>query len=188
MRYILGVFGFIILGVLAVVLISTTTSDRASTQLEGQKRVDIAEFANKTATFSQTTQGKIVGNDDFQSIRISISPTERRIQILKGYNDVVESEQVFGNTPAGYEVFAHALSKAGYSLQRRSKNEEFLGSCPLGRRFLYQLNENGNQVLNLWSSTCGHKEGTFGGDVATVQQLFKNQIPQYSTITRDISL
>ncbi len=188
MRYILGVFGFIILAIIAVVLITTTTSSRTAPKQEGKPRVDVASYADKTATFSLTSQGKISGEEDFRSIRVTVSPTERHLQILRGYTGTVDSEQTFSNNQAAYDTFVHALDKAGYSLQRSSKNEELQGSCPLGRRYVFEANEGSNQIMSLWSSTCGRKEGTFGGDSTLVQQIFKNQIPGYSTLVRDVRL
>jgi hypothetical protein len=188
MKYVLGVFGIIILAIVAVVLISTTTSNRSNSVQEGEPRVNVEEFANKTATFSQTSQGKIVGLDDFRAIRVTVSPSERRVQILKGYDNAVEKEQIFTNTQAAYDVFVRALDNAGYSLERNSANEELRGSCPLGRRYLYELQENNNQVLSLWSSSCGRSEGNFGGNSQLVQQIFKNQIPLYSTFVRGVRL
>lgn len=186
MRYVLGIFGFIILAIVAVVLISTATRDRSPEQV-GKAQVDVSEFADKSATFTMTNLGEIVGQDQFRSIRISITPTERRFQVLAGYDNAVQSEQVFSNVQSAYSAFAEALDNAGYSRQRDSVVTDVTGACPLGERFVYQINESGNEVLNLWSSTC-RGQGNFGGNRTLVQSLFKNQIPNYNDLVKDVDL
>lgn len=188
MRYLLGIFGFIILAIVSVVLLTTMTDNNTTTQT-GTPQVSVTSFVNKSATFTMTSQGAITGEEDFQSVVVSVSPSERRIKILTGFNGTVQSEQTFGNTQAGYNVFVNALNTAGYSRERDNKSgEDFSGSCPLGRRFQYQITDNGSQALNLWSTSCGRRTGTFGGDASTVRALYENQIPNYDDITDDVNL
>jgi hypothetical protein len=135
-----------------------------------------------------TTQGEIVGQDQFRSIRISVTPSERRFQILAGYDNVVQSEQVFGNINDAYSTFADALTNAGFNRTRTSTIESVNGVCPLGKRYIYEINEFGTQVMNLWSTTCGRGVGTFGGNRNLVQSLFENQIPNYNDLVEDVDL
>lgn len=188
MRYVLGVVGFIILAIITVVLFTTVITERDPGQQTGENRVELQQHSDSSAEFSFTTQGEVVGYEDFRAIRIKVTPSNRTVQVLSSYDENVVSEQTFANTQSAYEVFVAALENAGYSRERDNENRDVTGACPLGRRSIYQIKQGSETVLDLWSSTCGRRDGNFGGDVAEVRQLFQNQIPNYREFVKDIKL
>ena len=182
-KYVLGILGFIILTVIAVVLLASTTSNRLEDNQEGNKVVNLADYI-QNGEVSYTTEGKIVGEEDYKSVRITVSPTNRRAQVLSGYSEKVEKEQNFANTSDAFDAFMRSLNNAGYSREREVANKDMRGVCPLGRRYSYKLQQGSEQVVDLWSTSCNSKQGTFGGNDGLVRQLFQGQIPEYNKFIR----
>jgi hypothetical protein len=62
------------------------------------------------------------------------------------------------------------------------------GQCPLGFRYILDLNDGSDDLSRLWASSCGSKVGTSGGSITTLQALFQAQIPNYSQLVSQVSL
>ena len=135
-----------------------------------------------------TEQGRLVGQGDRRAIAIHISQNERRLEILTGYEEKLLSSQTYPNTPAAYETFLRALEQAGFGRERRTLLVDERGACPLGRRHVYELRDKGEELIRLWGTSCGTREGSFGGNAGVIQQLFQLQIPDYRERTVDVRL
>lgn len=151
------------------------------------KPVDLAKFSSTDAVSQLIIDGPVVINQEHRTIRVSVSQTESRIEIVQGYDgDVIES-QSFPNTQSSYAVFLQSLAHLDFSSgsTTSSLNDE-RGYCPNGNRYIYQLKQEDKTVLRFWSTSCG--QGTFGGKRAEVRALFRNQIPQatYNKLTSNI--
>jgi hypothetical protein len=133
-------------------------------------------------------QGKIVGDDQYRSIRITVSQTNRRLDILSSYDDTIEKSETFDNTLSGYTVFLNALDRAGFRSTRKSEVGDFKGVCPLGNRFIYTLSTEDGELINTWSDSCRRSDGTFAGDPNLVRRLFQAQITDYSKLIKDVRL
>lgn len=188
MKYILGVFGVLVLLIFAVVLIVRRDPTPDPSGQTGERQVVLGEYESKPATASLTTRGEITADEERRAIRVSVSAQERVIEILQGYNETVLSRQVFANNDNAYKTFLSALNAAGFSRQQETVFEDERGVCPLGRRFVYRLQDGSDQVLRTWNTSCGEKQGSFGGDGRTIRRLFEEQIPGYRTVVRDVEL
>lgn len=179
MKYVLGMLGVILVVVLAIILISRGGKDKPPTGQQGERVITVSEQAKESTSAQMTIQGKLVGEDERRAIRITVSQDERKLEILTGYEEAVESSQVYANTPAAYETFLAALDYAGLSRERKALTTDERAVCPLGNRYIYELKEFSQELIRLWDTTCGNKWGTFGGDENTVRKLFQEQIPEY---------
>ena len=152
----------------------------------------LPNYANTGATVSWTVQGRVNGDEMHRSIRVTVGENERVLQVIQGYNNQVITSQVFPNNPAAYDVFLRSIGGQGFLLHAKpqkppvSDNEN--GYCPLGYRYIYELNQGDKELSRLWSSTCGTKVGTFGGAPSTLQSLFQLQIPDYNQLTSGVQL
>jgi hypothetical protein len=178
MKYILGILGVILVAVLAIVLITRGPKDQQNTG-NTPKKVVISQQNTDGTSVSFTTQGRVVGQEQFRSIRIIVSQDERRLEILTGYEETVSTSQTYPNTPAAYGTFLSSIEKSGFGLTKKSSYSSPEGVCPLGRRFVYQLTDYDQTLINSWDTTCG-KLGTFAGRSATISSLFRGQIPEYN--------
>lgn len=189
MKYVLGVLGVILVVVLAVVLISRGgNDDKPPAGQQGKRVVKVSEENRQGTSVSVTTQGKLVGEDQRRSIRITVSQDERRLEILTGYEEAIERTQVYPNTPSAYENFLIAIDFAGFSRERKAKTTDERAVCPLGRRYIYELKEYSQELIRSWSASCGTQWGTFGGKGSTIRKLFQAQIPDYNTQVKGVKL
>lgn len=188
MKYILGVFGVILVVVLAIILMSRGGDDKPPAGQQGERVVKVSEQDREGTSVVLTTQGKLVGETERRAVRVVVSQNERRLEVLTGYEEAVERSQVYSNTPAAYENFLIALDFAGFSRERKAKTTDERAICPLGKRYIYELKEYSQDLIRLWDTSCGNKFGTFGGDEKTIRQLFEAQIPDYDKHLRGVKL
>lgn len=188
MRY--GV-AIIIIAFLAIVgtIVLLGRGGKTATGSNGPKTVKVSDYADKSSSqVSWTLQGRLVGEDQRRAIRITVSQSARRIEILDGYEETVERSEDFNNTPTAYETFIQALQVANFGKERVVKNTDERGICPLGNRTIYKLEDNGKEVVRTWSDTCLATDGPFAGGVSTTQQLFKLQITDYEKFITGVQL
>lgn len=183
MRYVLGVLGVILLVILAVVLITRDRQAPTTTPLV------VSEQAREGVSAVWIEQGTVTGEDRRRAIRIVVNQNERRLEILTGYGDAVERAQTYPNTQAAFETFLITLDQAGFDASKSAPaGIDERGACPLGRRYIYELNERSQPLLDLWGTSCSRQLGTFDGNRATVHELFQLQIPDYDKQIRDVDL
>lgn len=186
MKAVLGIFGIILILLVMIVFLFTRGPSPATP--EGERRVDLAEYADSAATATYTIQGALVAEEDYREIRISVNRNSRDIEIIRGYNNSIIASQTFSNTQAAYDEFLHGLKNAGFSSSKEARYETEKGVCPLGKRFIYELEEFGDRLVRLWSSSCNRSDGSLAGNSTLIGRLFENQIPGHREITRDIKL
>lgn len=153
------------------------------------RRVNLVEEARAGKPVRYTMYGVVNGQEIHRDIRITIGPGTRLIEVVQGYNGQVIKSEEFPNTSEAYRTFAAALNGAGYAL---SVGPEGRGiedqSCPLGRRYAYEVAPDSNDISRTWSTSCATNQGTFGGNAQQVRSLFQRQIPDYEQFVRGIRL
>lgn len=184
MKYVLGVLGVIFVVILVVALITRGGGSNRPIP----KKLVVAEEAREGVSAVFTTQGRVVGEDQRRAVRIIINQNERRLEVLTGYGEAVEKAHSFSNTHAAFETFLVSLDYAGFDNAQQPLAEDERGVCPLGRRYIYELREHSQNLLELWGTSCSSKQGSFAGNTTTVQKLFEQQIPEYRNLIRGVSL
>jgi hypothetical protein len=185
MRYGVGVIAIVAAAFLAIFLILARGGDKPTTRTK--QPLKLVEYASRNSEVTLTTQGRIVGLDKFKSVRISVSAQERTIDVLTGYNGDIEKTQTLTNTEQAYDAFLHALQTADFMRTKKALYPDERGVCPLGHRYIYDLEDDNSQILHSWSANCGNV-GTSAGRTALVRQLFQNQIPDYNKFTAGLQL
>jgi hypothetical protein len=150
----------------------------------------LPDYAATTAVTSMTIDGQVNGDDIHRAIRVTIGQNQRELDIIQGYSGHVLSSQTFYNTQDAYTVFLKSINNSGFLLPLKNSNApaDERGQCPLGSRYIFELDQNGSALSRLWASDCGSKIGTLGGSSTLLQNLFEAQIPEYQTLTEDVSL
>jgi hypothetical protein len=147
-------------------------------------------YAETDASVSFTTDGIVNGDEMHRSIRITISSNQREVDVLQGYNPQVIQSKTFINNQEAYEVFLKSINHYGFLA--KSKNTKIptspSGQCPLGFRYILDLNQDGDDLSQTWASSCGKSVGNSLASVSTVRQLFENQIPSYDSLVGGVSL
>ncbi len=135
---------------------------------------------------SMLVRGEIVGNEDFKSHRITVSPSQRKIEVYKGYSQQTIFSKSFSNTPKAYEEFVYALERAnlvkGVPFEVEADNTR--GICAEGTVYEFDLLVSNQSIDHLWSSTCKGSKGSLVANSDQIQRLFLRQIPNAEKLIR----
>jgi hypothetical protein len=167
-------------------LFSPKGSDTPTAEEETSQTIPAEIYTN----VQYVQAGEITAPEEHFSISITVSASSRTIQVYQGYEGVVVNSQTYTNDQSSYDAFYAALQQIGYFSERTPAQEVDRNSyCPLGIRYSYIAgNDLNNPNQNTWNSTCSSRNGTFGGNGGQARTLFKNQIPDYTTITKGVQL
>lgn len=186
MRYIIGVLfliGAIILIVVGFNIIRGMFKPKVpeNQKPQGVKIINLEDAAKDGKSVRYSLQGPVSSREQHHRIRISVDPTVRRVEVVQGYNGQVIKAQEFPNTKEAYEAFMAALTGAGFV---RTHEPEGRGiedqSCPLGRKYAYEVAPGTSDQFYAWTTSCGGKLGTSAGNNSMIQRLFERQIPDYN--------
>ncbi len=189
-RYILAlvILAVVIVGII-ILVISLLSNDGPRTTQEPVKTTDRAkELTKDTSSVSFTTYGRVVGEEERRAIRMVVSSSERRIEILQGYDEDIVKSESFPNKQSAYDAFLVALNSAGFDNYDKDNKTDDRSQCATGRRYVYEAKFNNNESLRSWSTSCSTKISSFKGSRSLVQTLFQNQIPDYSKVVSGVRL
>ena len=187
-RYFVGFALVLIMIIIGIVLIFGGGEDKKTAVEKTVK--PLPTYAETYVETSMTIRGEINGEDIHREIRVTVGQTQRRLDIIAGYSDTVIQTQSYSNSLPAYREFLYAIADAGFLAKREMSPAKAnpLGKCPLGNLYEFELNDGGEQLSYLWTSSCGNSKGTLAVSSSTLQQLFKNQITDYSELTSDVQL
>lgn len=152
------------------------------------KTVNVTDYADKgSSKVVLTIGGRINGDDQHRSIRITVDSYMRTAEIIQGYEDKVIQTQTAVNNPSAYEKFIFAISRYGFSKERKTTLTDDRGVCPLGQRFVYEIYNDNNLVMRRWATTCG-SNGTTAGSPSQLNTLFQRQVTDYSKFVNNVQL
>lgn len=186
------IFILVVVGLLwlVVVLFQNVFSSSTSTTNPNTK-LSLESYASTNIVAAVYIDGPVVANQDHNAVRITVDRTQTAIEVIKGYDDQVVSQQVFPNSQASYLEFLSALNRANFL---KGKTDPALqndkGACPFGNRYIYTLTDGSKEILHYWTTNCSGGGGTYGGNASLTRELFIRQIPDRDlyTITKDIQL
>lgn len=179
-RYIAAVLFIIFIGVVGTIVLIGRGRNKPAQTDNTPKTVHVADYVNnERSQVVWTQEGRLVGTDVRRAVRVTVTPSERKVELLEGYNQKVTKTAIFSNDKTAYTSFLLALENLNYGKERKVKQPDERGVCPLGSRFIYEIRENGENKLRLWSDSCVSAEGTFAGIAPTTRTLFKAQITGY---------
>jgi hypothetical protein len=134
-----------------------------------------------------TIDGPINASQEHEQVRISVTKDQTNFERLNGYEGKVVDSKNYASNQEAYANFLFALSKAGFTKGDTSKElQEERGYCPLGRRYIFELIQDGRSIERYWATSCG-KPKTYQGDVSLTLQLFQDQIPDYGNLVSNIN-
>lgn len=190
LRFVLIICAAILLLFLLVNLIFRPAKKTATTTTPTTSLSDTFASAGGTdAVVSFQTNGVINGNDIHREIKITISKNARTLTVYQGYQGSVLSTQSFANNDNAFQSFLNAIYGAGFTTKKTNSTQTNLAvACPLGNRYVYASQNISGAPDSLWASTCGGKTGTYGGNIGTVNTLFRSQIPNYNNLVSQVNL
>lgn len=153
------------------------------------KKPNLLDAPRNNQAVKYAIQGPISGNEQHNSIVFTIDRSKRRVEIVEGYSGKVIRSKDIANTQEAYKAFVDALNGAGFAAELKPDNRGTETQvCPLGYRYIFELNPGRSETIRTWANSCSSKQGTFGGNKQTVQILFKRQIPEYDKFISGIKL
>lgn len=184
MRYIIGLLAIIVLIVFGIVIFTGDGNDEPVTE----QGIVLNEYADTDASVTLVIDGPIIASEEHRTVRITVSRGQRLIEVLKGYDGQVIRSKTFNNTEASYESFLYALGNVGFTKSRKPSQDSYRSVCPDSNRYVYEINENGENKQQLWSADCRRNYGSLAGEEDDIINLFEAQIPGYRELTQDVDL
>lgn len=180
LRYILAVVLILLFAIFGTVfLVRQFTRDSKGT-IETARIVhtaDLLEASDARVVWIQ--QGRVVGSDRRREVRITVTPTERKAEIITGYDNKVEKTVTFANDKAAFTTFLISLENIRFGQERTVAQVDERGVCALGQTYVYEIHQGNDQKSRLWSDSCSSSNGTYGGKTTVARQLFQSQITGY---------
>ncbi len=185
MRYFLISLGVVLLIIFGIVILNSGDSPKTATN--GSKVVKLSDYTAKDSSLVRyEVQGPINALENHVSMSISISSSSRTLDIFQGYQKALLTSKTYANDDSAYSQFLAALSHAGFIKEKAvAKTVDPVAICPTNNRTHYKLIENNKNVTDLWSATC--TSGSFAGNTALTNSLFRAQIPDYSAVMNSVS-
>ena len=179
-------FGFLITILLLFLLVFLLVGRGGQSAPTVQRKM--SDFANSSSSVSLTTMGIINYHKEHRQIRITVDQDNITYEVISGYGNNVIQIKKFPNTSEAYSTFLQALGLAGYLNGKNEKElSDYRGYCPLGQTYVYNLEDSGDKVQQLWSTNCGGTK-TYYGNATLTQTLFQNQVPDYQNLSQNVQL
>jgi len=176
MRYFVGFLIAIGLVILLIILLVGGGGGKSKVPTTNKS---LSSYSSTDATARLTIDGPVNNIPEHRQVRITVGRDEVIYEQIVGYNDQVVYQQHYSNTEEAYSNFLHALAHAGFSQVNKDKslaNEQ--GYCPLGNRYIYEFEQDGQDIIRSWSTSC-NKPKTYKGNTSLTNSLFKAQVPNY---------
>lgn len=181
----------VLLGILLVIFAVTQTarffarvaSNEATQTSQVIDQLSDAETANSQVRL--TYSGPIVAKEDYYQIRMTISTSQRSLEVINGYGQVVGKRRVLGNDQPAYATFLRTLKLNDFNNDRTSSlGGDERGVCFKGKRIVGEILISGESTSRLWAASCSRKLGTMDARWQDILKLFQDQFPDYDQQTK----
>lgn len=185
-RYIVGFLLAVGLIIIVIVLIIKALTGGPKNQAPSVQ--DITSFANTSTTVQFTIDSPVTASQNHKDIIINVGNAQADLRVTQGYEGQTIREKSYPMNANAYTVFLKALDYNGFTKGNNDASlQDERGHCATGDRYIYEaIDPDGNTLQHYWYTSCNN--GTFQGNVSVIQQLFENQIPDYGSLTGDVSL
>jgi hypothetical protein len=183
MKYFIGFLASIALVILVIFLVIRGFSGGSDTT---QTTTKLVTYADTATTVSLTVDGPINADETHNALRITVGRDQASIETFEGYEEQVIDSRDYENNQTSYANFLRALDIAGFTKGDTEGSKDPRGECAKKDRFILEIKNGSDTRQKFWTTSCGG--GTFKGDIADIRQLFIRQIPEYTTLTRQLKL
>jgi hypothetical protein len=186
-RYFLGLVAVFALMILIIFLIFHGNGN--SSKVQSTSRT-LSSYSTSDADVDLTIDGPVTSDENHQSLEITVTNSEVTYQQFQGYQGDVIQEKTYPNNINAFSAFLYALERAGFTEGNNASDlSNDLGFCSLGNRYIFSLNENGQQIERYWATNCGSGEPkTYDGSLDLTLTLFENQVPDYDTLSNNLNI
>lgn len=185
--FILFIVGLVIAAIVSVVRI-VTGNNQPVVELDGGNTSLLSTAA--TSKVRMTVRGPIVGNEEFRSYQVAVTPGSREFTRYAGYIKTPIADKSYSNNTAAYDEFVHALSKADLAKGTPLTGDvnDTRGVCATGQLHEFEIFNDNKVIKRLWTSSCKGSAGSLAADVEQLRALFLAQVPDAAAILTGRSL
>ncbi len=163
----------------------------------GTKQPKSNEFTSTTITklstadsaVSMSIEGSVTAPVNHNKVVVKVNKSDAEIDVYQGYDNKIINTKSYPNTVNSYETFLRSIYFAGFTQgQYNASLANPAGRCSMGSTYTYNIYLNGSTVQSYWETDCGGVSKTFKGSSSVVQSLFRQQIPDYNSISSNLNL
>jgi hypothetical protein len=152
----------------------------------GKVTKPLASYSTTDAVARLTIDGPVNADSLHDAVRITVGKDDVTYEQIQGYQNTVVNTQSFANNENAYVNFLLALQHAGFTQgDNDPKHQDARGYCPLGQRYIFQLNQNDQELEHYWATSCGSPK-TYVGVLSLTLTLFQAQVPNYNKLTQNL--
>lgn len=159
-----------------------------------QEQVNVGKEAltetQSTSSIRMSVRGPIVASENFHSYDITISPEKRNMTTYVGYVGKQVGTKNYSNNRQAYEQLVFALDRAGMmdGTPLEGDANDLRGICATGLIYQFEVLSSSTSVQSLWTTSCKSISGSLTASRSSLTNLFQDQIPDFNTLSRKISL
>ncbi len=155
------------------------SSNRKATKPAETVVADLLENPTATTRVEVKVRGPVVARENHYDIDISLTSTSRQVKVYRGYGRTNVAKEInLGNDNNSFNTYLKALKNRGFGKETTEKvaNKDD-GICPKGQLIEYIVRDDSTMGSDLWTTSCGDVQGSFGGNSQGVIDLTLAQIP-----------
>jgi hypothetical protein len=184
-----GIIGIVVAVIFGSILIRNTlrgnvAKDNAATLAGAVEKIKLSDYKKSGVTVRMSIEGPVVADENYRKLEVDITNSSRDTKVITGYRGTVLKESKLDNNEPAFDAFMDALDNAGFTAARPNvKNKDYTGQCATGRRYIFDLIEDGKTISSLWRSTCTDlAPGTLGVMATPISNLFRLQLPNVDQV------
>ena len=186
MRYFVGFLITIgLLFLLIIMLVSGGGGSKSKKVPTTSKPLD--SYAETTTVAKMTVDGPIDADPVHYKVEIIVGRDKIIYDKIQGYQRNVVDHQEFENNQDAYLSFLKALGYVGFTRGDTSSSlKDERGHCPADNRYVFELEDNGDEIQHFWTTDCGNVKSYLGNREQTVE-LFKRQVPNIDNLDTGVA-
>lgn len=173
-----------LVSVVRMFILPKSTSETSQTALSQKSLITVSA----ERSVKMTVRGPIVGEEDFRSYTIEVSPNKRTLSIYKGYQGKLIGSKVLENSSRGYGEFVYSLYNAGFmsNVPETDKEVEYRGLCSTKNLYTFEMLKSGKTESKLWTTSCSGTAGNLNTKLKPLVKLFNAQIPEAESTINEL--
>lgn len=182
MRYFIGFLAVVIFVVAIFILVL-----RGFRGPDQPAEAPLTDYTSTNIMMRYTVDGPINNEESHRKVRITVSRSESRIELIQGYQENVILAKSYVSNEEAYGTFLRTLDLLNFTEgDKNPEKADERGVCPTDNRFVYEIVNGTDKLQRYWKGSCGG--GTFGGNANLVRAAFIQQIPDYTAIAGNSGL
>ncbi len=183
MKYLIA----IVLTIAVIIFVIIRLLSGGGSDTPDQTAKSMLTYANSATSVRMVIDNPTQYDGDHRIATIVVNKDAVSFTMTQGYEGTVINERIYPNNSQAYAALLLSLERSGGYTRGNSdeKLRDERGYCALGTRYSYDIVDgNGNETQHFWSTSC--KDRTFEGKPQVVQNLFRDQVPDFSALAREL--